>query len=259
MNTYNKTYGKILETNDYGKFKLINGNRVIDTSKVRRLIESMKEKQLVIPIIVNEKFEIIDGQHRFMACKELKYPVYYITIKGYGIEDVKRSNLISSTWDSSAFLNLYCSKGLDEYITLQHFVQEYKVAISVILGLKAELSDSSTRKEEREFRAGNFKFEDTEARILEFLESLSLFENYKYKRNTSFLKAYFTLFNRPEFDEKIMISQYKKLSYKLIEQFDRTKDGFLDVLVNRIYSYRPAAKNKLTYDRGTNSFYTREK
>lgn len=254
-----KEYGKVYETNDYSKFNLISGNRSVDRFKVGRLVDSMKEKQLVVPIIVNEFYQIIDGQHRFSACKELNLPVYYIVIKGYGIEEVKRANLISSTWDLNAFLNLYCSKDNSDYITLKDFVDSYNVPIATILNFKASLTDTSFKREQELFKTGEFSFDGSEDILYEFLESLSMFDKCKYKRNTNLLKAYFSLFNRDEFDLSIMKAQLDKLVYKLNEQYDRTKDGFLDVLVNKVYSYRPGNKNKLTYDRGTQEFYVRKK
>ena len=45
----------------------------------------MKKKYLVSPILVNEKMEVIDGQHRLQAQKELNLPTYYIKNKGYDL------------------------------------------------------------------------------------------------------------------------------------------------------------------------------
>ena len=44
----------------------------------------MTEKLLMCPIIVNENYEIIDGQHRYSASKELGLPIRYIVGEGYG-------------------------------------------------------------------------------------------------------------------------------------------------------------------------------
>ena len=70
-----KEFGKILSTYEYDKFKKIKGNRKINFKNLGKIINSMSKKQLVIPILVNEKFEVIDGQHRLQACIELGLPV----------------------------------------------------------------------------------------------------------------------------------------------------------------------------------------
>ena len=70
--------GQIHWTTDYDIFKQLLGNREINYNHVRRLIKSMQEEYLIVPIQVNEKMEVIDGQHRIAACKELGFPIYYM-------------------------------------------------------------------------------------------------------------------------------------------------------------------------------------
>ena len=60
----------IYETRDYKAFSFITGNRNINKSHLEKLRKSMMEMLIPIPIVVNEKLQIIDGQHRYMICKE---------------------------------------------------------------------------------------------------------------------------------------------------------------------------------------------
>ena len=87
-----EVYTSVMKTTNYDMFKFMEGNRQTNSSNLNQIIESMKEKQLIIPITVNEKFEIIDGQHRFKACKYLGLPVYFIIEKGVLYFDVKCSS-----------------------------------------------------------------------------------------------------------------------------------------------------------------------
>lgn len=68
---------KIFHTREYRKFKLIKGNRIVDENHVRALMKSMRNKDLLIPIAVNSKMEVLDGQHRLEARKRLAYDVPY--------------------------------------------------------------------------------------------------------------------------------------------------------------------------------------
>lgn len=52
--------GNIFKTKDYDMFKWVKGNRKPNKKNYSKLVKSMKEEQLIIPICVNEKFEIID-------------------------------------------------------------------------------------------------------------------------------------------------------------------------------------------------------
>ena len=97
---------KIKSTTHYEWFKLIDGNRdVKHASKIKKSIEAVG--LLICPILVNEKMEIVDGQGRFTACKELKLPVYYVQQKGIGIEEVRKMNAVSSNWKTDDYVHSY--------------------------------------------------------------------------------------------------------------------------------------------------------
>ena len=71
---------QIKVTTNYDLFSFMPGNR--DIAKKNMLVKSIEKIDLTEykPIIVNENYVIIDGQHRFMACKELEKPIYYIIL-----------------------------------------------------------------------------------------------------------------------------------------------------------------------------------
>ena len=62
---------KILVTKDYHKFSFLKGNRAINIRHLNNLITSIKEKDLKMPIIVNEELGVLDGQHRLKAYQTL--------------------------------------------------------------------------------------------------------------------------------------------------------------------------------------------
>lgn len=82
----------VLRTNDYEKFNHLSGNRIINELNLAKIKKSMEENFLISPILVNEHLEIIDGQHRLQAVKELGFPVYYFVNKGYGLKEVQALN-----------------------------------------------------------------------------------------------------------------------------------------------------------------------
>ena len=69
---------KILETKDYHTFSFLKGNRAININHLNKLIKSIKEKDLKMPIIVNEKLQVLDGQHRLKAYQTLNLSMSYI-------------------------------------------------------------------------------------------------------------------------------------------------------------------------------------
>jgi len=68
------------QTTDYDKFKFLELNRNICKSHVENLIKLNKERNRfhLFPIVVDEDMNIIDGQHRYTACKQSELPVFYI-------------------------------------------------------------------------------------------------------------------------------------------------------------------------------------
>lgn len=70
----------ILESTDYDSFKLASFNRSINKGNLKKLIDlnRINNNLRFFPIVIDSNGVIIDGQHRYMASKELGLPVYYI-------------------------------------------------------------------------------------------------------------------------------------------------------------------------------------
>lgn len=103
-----KKIAVVYETKNYAKFKIIEGNRPIDHAK--KIIESISEiGMLWQPILVNEKFEIIDGQGRFLAMKTLGIPVIYIIQNGLNIKHVRYLNKNATNWKINDYIHSYAT------------------------------------------------------------------------------------------------------------------------------------------------------
>jgi ParB-like chromosome segregation protein Spo0J len=81
---------KIQVSEDYSSFKRIDGNRTINKAQVKKLYDSFNENPglaSAVPIVVNDKMEIIDGQHRFESLKKLNLPIYYYEVEGLKLQE----------------------------------------------------------------------------------------------------------------------------------------------------------------------------
>jgi hypothetical protein len=56
---------QIYTSSNYHEFIFVEGNREIKSSKVSKMIDSIKTFGLVNPIVVDQYKQIIDGQNRF--------------------------------------------------------------------------------------------------------------------------------------------------------------------------------------------------
>lgn len=115
----------IQSTTDYDKFKLpMVGNRAVVDANVKKLVQSMSEKQLASIAVVNRNNEIIDGQHRYRACRQLGLPFNYIVMDNYGIEEVHMLNTNMRNWSNEDFVKQFA----DRYKHGEsRFVDYYKV------------------------------------------------------------------------------------------------------------------------------------
>lgn len=233
--------GEVKITKDYDKFSFIKENRNINEAHVKKLISSMKVKFLVSPLIINEKHEIIDGQHRFEACRALGFPIYYIKVNNYGFEETKIYNISNRNWKLKDYLDAFVELNNQNYITYKKLWKKYpfphNILLTIILGKKNAMLDR--------FKEGNLILTDdivftTEAKIKQILDFKEYFSEFKRR---SFVYALLTIFQIPDYDHKRMI---EKLSYQGAKLLVCTKvDDYLKQLED-IYNYQQQ-KNKVRF------------
>ena len=120
---------KIYETSDYKIFKYLKGNRAIHEPWVRKLAELIKENDLQIPIIVDDKMIVQDGQHRLEAYKIVGLPVKYIIKNKFGLDEVRAINQNSKKWTLTDFMMSFVKLGNKDYQLLEWFVKTYEMPI----------------------------------------------------------------------------------------------------------------------------------
>lgn len=77
--TKDEAIAVVYKTYDYDKFTMLDENRQPD--HVKSLIVSFANRIVPNAILCNEKYEIIDGQNRFLALKEIGKPIlYYLSL-----------------------------------------------------------------------------------------------------------------------------------------------------------------------------------
>lgn len=119
----------IQATKDYDKFILIKGNRTLIAGHVAKLTTSILQKNMLPqnPIIVNEKFEVIDGQHRLEVARNNELDIYYIVVPGARLEEIIALNSNNRVWTSMDYINSYASQGDRDFLWLKEFIEEYGI------------------------------------------------------------------------------------------------------------------------------------
>lgn len=245
---------EVFESSNYNKFKLIKGNRALHKTKYLQLLKSMEQEVLSIPIAVNEKMEIIDGQHRYHARRELGLPILYYVCEGYGIEQVKRANLVSSNWTKEDYLNLHVTDEIPAYEEFEELLLESGLNVTDLIKVYAKAQDKSSEQLAYEFEHGTLVSDNID-KVKGFIEALKDFEFFKFYRKKQFVAAMVKLYFDPRYDHKKM---KKKLSSRatVLEGIGSniTRDEYLSKLTNAIYSFGAGNKN-LFYDATNKRFY----
>ena len=244
-------FGNIMVTENYDMFKKIGGNRKINKANYAKIVKSMKEEQLIIPIVVNEKYEIIDGQHRFTACKDLGKPVYFYMVRGYGLDQVKRANIASSNWKKENYLDMFVAEGNEIYKEFEEIKERYDLNISNLLKIFAIVQEKQNARVGYEFENGTFTL-DGKMEVLRFLTALEDFNFFKFYKSNNFLIAFTRLYFKSEYDHDKM--KTKLITHRNSLEKRSTSDEYLVLLCNRIYSFG-VTKNPIYYSSESKKFH----
>ena len=145
------TTGNTYRTADYDLFSRLEGNRPILASRVQKILLSIKKDGYVFnPIVVNEKYQIIDGQGRFEALKTLGFPIDYVVAPGTGIAECITLNAYNTKWTTLDFISSYGEHSNINYIRLLSVINSFpdirlQVKIMVTLGRASIPADTIKR------------------------------------------------------------------------------------------------------------------
>lgn len=229
-------------TTDYTVFKSLRGNRKMNELHLQRLLNSFKEQQLVSPITVNEKMEVIDGQHRLYCSRKLNLPVYYIVCTGYGLNEVHRLNASTKDWTAGDYMEGYCSLKKPNYILYREFKEKFAFGHNVC---QAILSGSTTGgRVQQKFKKGDFEIPNLNesTKIAEkILEVSPYYEGYNRHR---FVLAIIQVLKHKNFVFDEFISKLKIQRTALTDCVNA--EQYLEV-IEKIYNYKRAVKVSLRY------------
>jgi hypothetical protein len=232
---------QISTTTDYSLFRPIDGNRVKNLLHINRLKKSISKNYLFTVITVNEKFEIIDGQHRFDAIKDLKLPLHYIMIQGYGLDEVHILNQLSKTWNADDYLTGYCNLGYEDYLIYADFKEKYQIGHNETQSL---LSGFLNKCHIDIFYSGNFKVKSLEDAENTIEKILMIEPYYSNVRRRAFVYTMISLLKNPNFEFTEFLQKLKLQPTALMDCGSMQQ---YKVLIEEIYNYRRREKVNLRF------------
>ncbi len=233
---------QIESTKDYSIFQEIASNREVNRLHVKRLMESIEEKNLLhlFPISVNGKMEVIDGQHRLAAAKKLKIAIYYMVDDSITKQDISIMNRIKKNWTLMDYINYYTIEKRTEYQKLSRILSKYsEIGASTILSL---LSDQGKRRTD-EIKEGTWGMEQEEhaIKVLDILFSFK--DRYSFYTDRSLVFALNIAIKSGQYDHAHFLQKLELQPRSFVKCVD-TKQ-YLQ-MIEEIYNYH-SSKNKVRF------------
>lgn len=253
-----QTVSDVLKTNDLFIFKSINGNRTVNPMHVKRLSDSIKQHGMLCnPIIVNQNYEVIDGQHRLEAARQADSSVYYIVVDGYDLNEVQTLNLNQKNWTKKDYMDGYAKMGIESYVKLKKFYQKnrdfaFTSCIKLCSNISSDTatisqkyrSNGKTYNKAEVFEEGTWKGKDFDL-AQKWADNIRLLKEYYEDYNNSRLVICFIgLFRNEDFDFNEFMQKLRLQPNALVKcaSADQYK-----ALVEDIYNYRRRDKISLKY------------
>ncbi len=245
-------------TNDWARFKIMHGNRQLHEGNVQAIMNQISAHGQRQPIVINERNEVIDGQHRLAACKRLNTPVKFIVDVGATIDHVISTNIVGKKWTLLDYINRYVSEGSKDYLQLQQFImkaKEHGIGASCALQLvrdghrdvryymyddgKIRLHHGRTKQERlygvgNDINLGKFKMPDIK-KIDKRLESVLQFRSFAFYRHARFIQALLQVMRIEDFDLKRLVRQAEKYPSRFTNEPDT--ESFVRMFES-VYNYR---------------------
>ena len=129
----------VYATKNYDVFNISEINRNIKPSQVKVIKNSIIAEGQQKPIVLDNDFYIIDGQHRYYALKELNIPVEFIISNRSGVTIKDKMNIMESqntsfSWTYMEKLELR-SKIDDNYLRLKKLIDQYGFGLNITLDI----------------------------------------------------------------------------------------------------------------------------
>jgi hypothetical protein len=250
----NDTYkGVVFETNDYSKFKHLEGNRTVTEARKAKIRRSVDANGQVFTVITcNERMQVIDGQGRLEVFKEKGLPVNYVIIPGLTAKDCAVLNAATTIWKLPDYINMYCELGDISYRRLRALMEIHKnlSTNSILFAISGNVTSHSGSAYESTgaitlIKNGEFKMDNATAENADI----------KLQYAERFLPGFKTT-GRKELvingavwcydivpDRERLVERWNK--YSCLKSIERPAASMADVMktLEACYNYRTAAKD----------------
>lgn len=250
---------KVLVTNDYDMFKRLEGNRSVTELRVKKISNSIKTVGYVMnPIIVNERFEVIDGQGRLEVLRRLELPVYYIVVNGIGRKECIAMNINQTNWSLYDYIQSYAEIEMEPYVylldVLNAFKKNFKLPV-ILNAITGKIDSASVAVRDGRFTCTKEEYEHGRE-ILSWLTQFVPIISRVQGHTEFYYMALNFCYSDPEVDNKRLYDKMSALQASLIpvvtiqQAFDQIENIYNDHARTKVYiktNYRKYLDSKLVW------------
>ncbi len=238
--------GAVEHTTKYHLFSLLDSNRPVVETHVQKLARQIQENNLlhIRPIDVTAEFEVVDGQHRLAAAKQLGLPIYYRITEQLTKADIASLNTGSKNWVGTDYLHYWAQEGRPAYQKLAAFLAKYR-RFSLTTGQMLVAGSDACKADD--FRDGLFVVGNIAKgeQVAAFVERLADEAKFKYAFDTRFVVAvYYCMVRIEGFDSAVFLRKVLLQPTELVRC--ATHRQYLD-LFERLYNYKTSQENRLRF------------
>lgn len=220
-------------TKNYSKFRFLFSNRELDYAHVKNLEKSILSKGLINPIIVDNNFNIIDGQHRFIALEKNKLPIHYLINKEATDSSILDVNNVKKGWTALNYINYHLDKGNINYFHLNERIESLGSELAV-----ASILEIYTKTHSNKYlREGKYDFDkDLGDMLLKYIRIIG--EKFDRAFEYRFVKSLkMIVLRNSNFDINRLINKVEHKRLYCYNNYAETAESIVDV-----YNYKLKSK-----------------
>ncbi len=225
-------------TNNYKLFQFLPDNRDICQKNVNYLMREIKLNEQIVPLLCKEnngKLDIYDGQNRFVALMNLKYPIKYIidnTLQPDFVADIQKGK----QWTIIDWIKRYSVRGKYDYKALSRKIAEYKGVFSASALAEIYCEKKSKITHISQFvKNGEYKINIQKGdQIIQHINSVYKTDQDKKYHSRMFIRAFVEiLHNCPNFNIKTFLNKIKSHNLKILRTRKETCQAIIE-----LYNYK---------------------
>ena len=236
---------KLLQTIDYGLFKLNKLNREFHEDKI---LEASMQKYGFLPsnpiqvrrIPNSEKLEIIRGHHRFRYAKKLKLPIWYVIDEAE--VDIYELEAGKIQWNLKDYVFARAQAGDDDCHEVLEFVEDHKISLGAAVSLLGGESPASTNRRST-IKKGTFHIgSKTHANEVVLITDICIKEKIPFGTSYGFVAALSFALRVPKFNRDRFIHKIKLLPGLMKKRSTTTE--YLEE-IDKLYNHG-SSKNRIS-------------